>query len=198
LLGHSWGGLLAGLYATSHPDRVERIVLVGADPPAREPIWSRLDPTRGLLAEEVETLRELSDWPSATNPLEACRAFWRLALRPRFAAPERQAWMRGDVCDAPLDALVRASRAPHTRESLGAWDVRVELARVRAPVLVIHGEQDVTPVSAARAWATTLPEARILIVPDAGHFPHVERPDAFFPAVRTFLEGRWPEKARAT
>jgi proline iminopeptidase len=44
--------------------------------------------------------------------------------------------------------------------------------------------------------AAAVPDGRLLVVPGAGHLPHVERPDVYFEAVDTFLAGRWPDGAQ--
>ena len=107
--------------------------------------------------------------------------------------------MRGDVCAGSPDALrngaVNVGR--HTMPSLGEFDWREPLKRVTAPVLVLHGAREVIPVSAAAEWSAAFPDARLLLLEGAGHFPYVEAPEAFFPAVDTFLQGRWPAEAQS-
>jgi len=64
-------------------------------------------------------------------------------------------------------------------------------------VLVLHGSQDPIPVSAAKEWAAAFPNARLLLLEGVGHFPYVEAPGAFFPAVDVFLAGEWPKEAQS-
>lgn len=66
---------------------------------------------------------------------------------------------------------------------------------VFAPALVIHGGEDLTPIESSREWVKALPLARLLTIQVAGHIPHLEAPEVFFPAVREFLDGEWPEGA---
>ena len=80
--------------------------------------------------------------------------------------------------------------------SLGQFDVQPQLAKVTAPVLVIHGGADPIPVASSEAWATGYPNARLLLIEKSGHLSHVERPDVFFPAVETFLKGSFPAEAK--
>ena len=60
---------------------------------------------------------------------------------------------------------------------------------------MIHGEEDLIPIEAAREWAISIPNARLLCIPGVGHFPHLEAPEVFFPSVQGFLNGEWPEGA---
>ena len=48
------------------------------------------------------------------------------------------------------------------------------------------------------SWASGYPNARLLVIEKAGHISHVEREDVFFPAVETFLKGRFPDEAKKT
>jgi pimeloyl-ACP methyl ester carboxylesterase len=61
--------------------------------------------------------------------------------------------------------------------------------------LVIHGREDGVPVSGGRAWVAGDPNARIVELSPAGHFPHIEQRRAFMRALLTFLNGAWPEDA---
>jgi pimeloyl-ACP methyl ester carboxylesterase len=76
---------------------------------------------------------------------------------------------------ASLDALQR--------------DWEDDLARIVAPTLVVWGERDpITPISLAHGIAATIPDARLLTLPDTGHSPMWEEPDVFNEAVLDFLE----------
>ncbi|MGZ5494404.1 MAG: alpha/beta fold hydrolase [Thermoanaerobaculia bacterium] len=77
----------------------------------------------------------------------------------------------------------------------GNWTT--DLAWVKAPVLVIHGEEDAIPMAMVSEWVTALPNARILRLPHTAHFPHAEQPAIVFPAIERFLAGGWPKGATA-
>ena len=64
------------------------------------------------------------------------------------------------------------------------------------PVLTIHGTMDrAVPYGAGREWVFNLPNARLISIDKGGHMPWIESPGLVFPAVRTFLNGEWPEQA---
>jgi pimeloyl-ACP methyl ester carboxylesterase len=52
-------------------------------------------------------------------------------------------------------------------------------------------------MAGSREWVAGNPNARLLVIDNVGHFPHVEKPDIYFPAVEKFLSGGWPEGAVA-
>lgn len=80
--------------------------------------------------------------------------------------------------------------------SFGDYDWREELASLDVPRLVIHGEDEAFPLEGSREWVRGHAKARLLLVPGARHLPFVDRPDVFFPAVESFLSGKWPQAAR--
>jgi pimeloyl-ACP methyl ester carboxylesterase len=61
------------------------------------------------------------------------------------------------------------------------------LAELGRPPLVVAGALDPTGVARAREVAAAIPGARLEVVADAGHAPHLERPGAFGDLVRAFL-----------
>ena len=46
---------------------------------------------------------------------------------------------------------------------------------------------DIVPLEGSEAYERLIPDARLLHLPGVGHYPHLERPDVFFPAVDAFL-----------
>ena len=63
------------------------------------------------------------------------------------------------------------------------------LGDIAVPVLILHGADDqLIPVAEAEAMFKAIPNAELVIVPDAGHLPNLEQPDIFNDAVIDFLE----------
>ncbi|HYD13697.1 MAG TPA: alpha/beta fold hydrolase [Allosphingosinicella sp.] len=203
LLGNSWGGLLISLYAAAHPDRIERLVL---DSPAA-PIAAqhRLQMTRmtqrareRFSQEERDLVQDNADWLTARDPIAACGLFARYILKLYMYDPAQPVRIRGNLCAGPPEVVRRSLWANRVIvQSLGEFDVRPSVRRVTAPVFIIHGAGDVVPPEGARDWAMAYPDARLLMLPRAGHLIQVEDPAIFFSAIETFLAGRWPEGAVA-
>jgi pimeloyl-ACP methyl ester carboxylesterase len=62
---------------------------------------------------------------------------------------------------------------------------------VPAATLVIHGDADPLPLEGSKEWVEALPNARLVVIPRAGHYPHAEQPERFFPEVEAFLTHGW-------
>jgi proline iminopeptidase len=197
LVAHSFGPAIAASYAMAHPDRVARMVFLGPVPPRAGTLWARYAASLDarLTPDERAELTALEQaMIGGPDPVQACRAYWAIAVKPRVERPELASRVTGDFCSAGA-AAIRSGMAvagPHTVESLGDWDFRSGLARVTAPTLILHGEAEAIPMDLVREWTTALPSARLIEIPGASHFAYVERPDLVWPAIEAFLRSAPP------
>ena len=193
LVAHSFGPAIAASYAMAHPDRVARMIFLGPVPPRAGDMEKRYGVAleARLTAEERAEMARLEEaMLHGPDPVQACRAYWAIAVKPRVARAELASRVTGDFCSAGA-AAIRAGMGvagPHTAESFGDWDFRAGLARVTAPTLILHGETDAIPMDLVEEWTTALPAAKLVKVPGASHFPYVERPDLVWPEIERFLQ----------
>lgn len=181
LAGYSWGGLLALLYATAHPSRVERLALVSPAPAwraARDEFEQRFEARTmaPALQEARRTLRE-SGLRERDPAAHAARLF-ELAVAGYFHDPARATSL------TPFRVTER-TRAEVWR-SLGDFDLRPALRTLDVPALVLHGDDDPIPAAAAREAAECL-RAEWHLIPDCGHVPYVEAPAVFHDVMDAFL-----------
>lgn len=205
LLGNSWGGLLIGYYAAAHSDRVERLVFHNPAPPTNalriemeEELGRRL--RRMYNKDQVKRLEVGLDknyWLKASDPRVVCREVYQAVLAAYVYKAEIMKQLKGDLCPGSEES-VRNQRLVNSLiwESLGNYNLLLSLNVVKTPALVIHGAADVIPVKASEAWASGMPDARLLLIEKAGHIPQIEQPEIFFKAVETFLKGDFPPDAK--
>jgi proline iminopeptidase len=198
VLGHSWGGGLALLYAMRYPSRVSRLVLVGSLPLRGLPWGEQYFATQASRRTEAEQARMASldsVIPSASDPLPPCREQMRLFLRGVTATPTMADRIRGDGCAATpenIRAHNQVNRLVFQSITTGlseTWDWRGQAASLTMPALVVHGREDPLPLASAEELAAALPNSRLVVIENAGHYPHAEQPEGFFPAVEKFLGG---------
>ena len=100
--------------------------------------------------------------------------------------------------DAALLAIARRMAADTGAETflrqqraiMGRPDSRPDLPAIRVPTLVGVGEEDsLTPPELAEEMAAGIPGARLVRIPDAGHLPPMEQPDAVTKLLREWLAG---------
>jgi proline iminopeptidase len=197
LLCHSYAGLLAGLYAVDHPDRVARLVLLApVQPFAGKQYAADLTYDDGVLRNVFARLQQLQQQPLA-DVVERCRQAW-LILREIYVTDSRDAartdWGR---CELANERNFMGYWMQYLLPSIQATQVAVaQMANVTAPTLVVHGRKDRSaPYGGGRDWAAHLPNARLLSIAEGGHAPWVEAPEVVFAAVETFLAGEWPAAA---
>jgi proline iminopeptidase len=200
LLGHSWGGGLAVLYAARYPDQVRRMVLVGPVPPVPDPYLQQYSAGAKARLSSADTTRQTqldSVQKVAPDPYPACHESFRIFLRGVAASPASADRIKGDLCAATstnlrlMGVVLRQVWASfwNSEDSLG-YDWRSMAAGVKVPTLVVHGDQDPLPLAGSEEWVRVLPAARLVVIPDAGHYPHAEQPQQFFPPVERFLDSR--------
>jgi proline iminopeptidase len=205
VIGNSWGGMLAAFYAVKYPENVERMILHSAGEPTKasmikadEALLARL--SREFSPEQKRQYASLSVpqvWIAAENPKDICRQYFQLLLPFYFFKAENAAKFKGDVCSGSDETVrYRLFVNEQIMSSLGDWNLLPSLGSVRCPVLVIYGEADPASAETPLAWTRAFPNAKLLMVNEAGHLPHVEQHEIFFDAVETFLGGEFPGEAK--
>ncbi|WP_437573398.1 alpha/beta fold hydrolase [Sorangium sp. So ce887] len=177
LLGHSWGGALATLYAAAHPDRVASLLLVGSLVVAPG-LW---EAGRQNLMNRV---MQLTRQGLVTRP-----AGFDCNDRVKAAAPAYFADPRFPVPEVIMAGNMNCQVDWHITESLKGVDVRPRLAPLRVPAMVIQGDSDFLGLDIAQASMEALRAAKpeLVVVPRCGHFPWFECPTPFFAAAQRFL-----------
>lgn len=176
LIGHGMGAMVALETALRQPQRVRRLVLCAGGP--------------ALDAQAVH------DWVAPRQAaLETLRAGGSMAqlaqaLVPRFIGTEALA----QGVQLAVHALGRVYPGAYRRalDALPTFYRRAhELQRFAAPVLLLGGATDrCTPPAALEALAQVLPDAVHVSLPQVGHWPQLESPEAFDAALLDFLAER--------
>jgi len=200
LMGWSFLGALVVLYAAAHPEAVERIVQVGPLVPRRDPYWGEWMTHYAARAERVKALGLLGaadTGAGSTSEERHVRHGLLATVLPQLGdvsvADAIVSAVGTDTPNERPDAL--ATLLPKMFAALGDWDFREAARTVRGPVLIIRGSEDNIPLSGCREWVSVLPDARLLEIEGAGHYPFYECPDRFFRHVAEFLGGTWPDAA---
>jgi pimeloyl-ACP methyl ester carboxylesterase len=174
VLGHSMGGKVAMTLALTRPDLVDRLMVVDIAPVPYRHGYSGL--IRALRAAPVANAAKRSDVDRAVAeaiPDPGLRGFLLQNL-------ERDD--RGYRWRANLAGLDRAM------DDILDFPVFPPGTRYEGPVSVLTGARsDYVRPDGEAAIRTLFPKARILRIPEAGHWLHAERPDAVIDAVRDLL-----------
>lgn len=188
IVGYSWGGLLAMLYASEAArdpslPRPRALVLVDPAPISRRhrETFEREFARRGS-SEKVQRLRaELAaSGLRESNPDAYRQRNFELSVAGYFQDPD-------DAVDlTPFRVSSRVQQS--VWDSLGDFDLAHDgtLARIDLPALIVHGRQDPIPLASSQEAAQIL-RAELVPIENCGHVPYVEQPDALFSAIDAFL-----------
>ena len=183
LVGHSLGGGIALEFTYLFPERVTGLVLVAS----------------GGLGREVNLLLRAPTLPGAelVLPLVASRFARRQGttlaralsfVGVRGSTDVAQAWHGFEQL---ADGDGRRAFLATIRSVVGIDGQRLSAAellpRLHVPTLVVWGDRDrMIPLSHAQDAVTRMPDARLVVVEGAGHFPHLDAPERFAAEVRAF------------
>jgi proline iminopeptidase len=199
VVGHSFAGLLAVLYAFTYPTHVNRVIQIGPMPPNPDAQYpAHLTAMDGTFRDVMARLAELQREREVHDPEAFCHKAWA-ALRPLYVTDAADAdqitWAR---CDLPNERGAMRYYMEQTLPSIRRLNLTAaRLTQVQASVLTIHGAHDRSaPYGGGREWAMTLPAARLVTIDGGGHAPWIEAPEEVFGAMETFLSGGWPPAAQ--
>lgn len=180
IVGHSAGGNVAAHFALRHPDRVEKLVLADAAVISGGP-------------------------PAFVGGIVALPPVWRwgrIGLRAAFSRGVLENNLRGFYVDptflteTDFDVYWRAFQTKDweigllglTRDAAGNQLREPEIRQITAQTLILWGEQDMTtPLSQGEQLDTWIPDSVLTVIPDTGHQPFEEDPQAFNAAVIAFI-----------
>lgn len=187
--GNSMGGGVTWRFALAHPDRVAAMVLVDATG-----LWSWREPgpPRGSGSPIAFRLLGQPWFRGVARNLDP-KPLIGQGLRASFHNPEL-------VDDAMIqryyDLSLREGTRAATLARFGAArssEPEPDLAVLTQPTLILWGEHDtLIPPEVGQRFAAVLPDARLIVYPDAGHIPMEEVPERSAADVRSFLEGLAP------
>jgi pimeloyl-ACP methyl ester carboxylesterase len=198
VIGWSGAGMENFVYAARNPGRVERLVQLAPIGPRAKPYGEMMMADRSKRTDQAanasfEARFKAGEYKDRGEAM--CRDLFALDTPPTLAdrptmarLPDTCAWKNEwpESIWPYFGALMK---------SFGDFDWSTELPKVGIPRLVIHGEKDNIPLESSREWVAGQPNARLLLVPGSGHWPHYERPELVIAAIEEFIAGDWPSQA---
>ena len=170
VVGLSMGGMMAQHFAAGHPDRLDKLVLA--------------DTTSHYEGAAVSTWQQRAATARAQGLEPLADATMERWFTPGFrqTQPDEVRRIRGIFTANDAEGYALAAGA------LSRFDVRPRLGRIKAPTLVITGDQDAAcPPDLGRHIASSVPNGRFEMLPSASHASCVEQPEAFNRLVLDFL-----------
>jgi pimeloyl-ACP methyl ester carboxylesterase len=183
IVGHSMGGMLTARFAASYPDLTERAVLynpIGLTDTRYQTPWRTADDAYKTTMSQTHdqlyqgfyaTIRRYFPTPGAWKP--EYEQFVRILYAPTLSSE----W--------PRLAMVRAifQQMPYLDPVVYDWP------KIRVKTMVLGGDKDGEDFPGrARHIADSIPGAELVLIPNAGHVPHIEVPETFNRELLRFLK----------
>ena len=193
VIGHSLGGAVSLRLAVENPGRVERLGLVAPAGLGNAPPWWWNSLTARALWQGALAV------PSPfTTPLvrQGLKGFLALRL---FADPDRLGREIKHLVDmhGTRQDLGKLLAAGHACIDSYTGQLLEQSAELQIPLWMLWGRQDgLVPCLHARAFSRTHPSAKVHVLDDCGHYPHIELPQRFNTLLRRWLDDTAPVAPR--
>ncbi len=157
IVGHSFGGAVATKLAILHPKSVSKLILVGASA-IRQP------------RHRMILIKKMADF-----------------LKPIFPLKLRKFILKLLKLDKTDYVQIEIPELKETFKNVISEDLKPHLSEIKLPTLVIWGEKDaVTPLGEGEIIAENIPNAKLAIIKNTGHFAFLEKPDEFIKLIKEF------------
>lgn len=179
LLGFSMGGMVAQAFAKEHGARVRRLVLAGTSPRGGDPTPFQAEVSQRARGNANEDDLAWLFFGHSTTGRAAAAAFWK-----------RRHERIVDV-DPPSGMETVMAQVAAGRDWLQPHGERfADLAKITNETLVVNGTKDVMlPTINSFYLQQNIPNAQLIIYPDAGHAAQFQHPELFLAHLRLFLDG---------
>jgi len=200
LIGHSFGGFIATLYAVEFPERVERLVLVSPADMLRMPhpeggMYELIKQSlpEGTIKQEYEgyLMRFFGSFGTVFDKNEQGLVELNSEFTKYYAAALEAEGL--PTSDTRLHDGYDSGWMPFAIYfSMGMqYDHTPSLSRITCPVLIIHAEKDIVmTMEGIRSYQDNLNNSTVKIIEGAGHHSYNDQPEEFAKIVRVFLEER--------
>jgi len=173
LIGHSWGGLLAVLYAVNFGRYLKSMILV--DPAPGNSSFDKVGRNtmqNRLTVDDKEEINSIMQ----TNPLEkremdAINRFVQINEKPRYFD----------------QSYISKNKPTFTFDTLTKLDIYQRIQGLDTKTLVIHGDYDPIPVKSSRKYSEMLTNSSFQLLKDCGHFPFIEKKEETLSSIVDFL-----------
>ena len=159
VVGHSMGSFVSMQTALDHPEKVERLVLIGTAPKARNNVTSELAPVVQALTDPVPRAF-IEEFQAGASSPSLPKSFFESVIG-------ESSKLSANVWKKTLEGILRPDYTP-------------ELKKIKVPVTIFWGEKETLfSREEQEPLIKNLPNAKLVVYPNSGHSPNWEEPEKF-------------------
>jgi proline iminopeptidase len=186
LMGHSYGGLVAMLYATKYPDHLYSLTLIssGAADTSLSQAQAKTADER-LSVQDKEAISKMTTsgyWDTDTGRTQLFNILWK----PYVFDKQKVSLIKNAVGDNTFVIMSNVSKS--TKGYFFYDKLYQNLPLLSIPTLIIHGDYDPVPLEAAEKNHQAIRGSRLVVLKNCGHFPFIEQKQVFTETVMDFLK----------
>lgn len=187
LMAHSWGGILAMKYAIKYPDKVKALILVDATAASSKlnAQANQILAGRFTVEDSIERANIIKTHGFQKREPEAIEKLMKIGFKHEFYDTTfiDSLHLSLNKNFAETNRLLQ-----YLAKDLTSYDLHPELQKIKSPTLLIYGDDDPLLELAGKNIHQSIVGSELEIIAHSGHFPFIEKPDAFNDLVNSFIE----------
>ena len=188
ILAHSWGGLVGMKYAMKYSENISALILSNSVSPKFGEFEKETNQRLKARTSKEDSLLRSSILQSAefkSGNLQSYTALFKLSFKPSFYYSSSPLKMQLTL---PPDFLSKRKVLFYMSKELSAYNFYDSLKMISCKTLVIHGDYDGMPQELSVKIQHHIPNAALIIIRKAGHFPFIDKPKQYTEVITKFIK----------
>ncbi|WAC02827.1 alpha/beta fold hydrolase [Lacinutrix neustonica] len=184
ILGHSFGGMLGAYYASKHPESIRGLILSSSGG-LKLDLFSRIDITSKLTRLERDSLNYWNRKIANGDTTYLARLKRGTFLAPAYLFDKSNIPVVAERLtqgNSVINGLVWQNI------SAIAFDCTEGLKKIKVPVLIIQGKQDIIDLETAEVAKSALQNSELVILDNCSHYGWLDQPTLYFKHINSYLE----------
>jgi proline iminopeptidase len=188
LLAHSWGGVLASLYALAYPQRVDEIIYMNPVPLSSASYMEFVKHRTSIVDSNKDKLNEIRKTDEFKNGDPAIvEKYYRLYFKNYFSNPELANSLTLTMSNEAAINNFKIYDLFFNFAIKHPFDLYHDLKALNKSSLIVACDKDVIPLHYMDQLHESIPASEFILINNSGHFPYIDQPDILFKAIREYL-----------
>lgn len=188
LLGHSYGGIFAALYALAYPEHVDKIIYLNPVPASSHDYLAFVKHRSQIVdthKSELDTIRKSSAFLQG-DP-QTVENYYRIYFTNYFAKPNLAHTLTLTMTPEAAINNFKIYDLFYKYITNNSFNLYEKLKTLNKPSLVIACDKDVIPIEYIRRLHESIPASTFTLIKDSGHFPYIDQPKILFNILKDFM-----------